>query len=80
MLWEFLVKTSPWIKAAANFVKVKIISLIHKHKPIVLIKSTIQKYSIASEALCSMNKGHWCIKKNSHAPVFSLFTFFSKPR
>jgi hypothetical protein len=80
MLWEFLEKTSPWIKAAAHFLEVHIISLIYTQEPVVLKKSTIQKYSISSEALCSMNKGHWCIHRNSHAPIFSLFTFFSEPR
>ena len=87
MLWEFFKKTSARIKAAAKSVKTKFLVLIGQPgeleagtpsapEPEAPEKCPVQKNRYASKAGRAMNKGQWCRLTSSHAPIFSLFTYF----
>lgn len=64
------------IKSVTNSIKVKIISLVSSFKTGTPEKSPAGKFTIASEMRCARNKGPWSRLASSHAPVFSLFTYF----
>jgi hypothetical protein len=76
MLWEFFKTTSARIKAAAKSVKTKFLVLIGQPEPEAPEKCPVQKNRYTSKAGRAMNKGQWCRLTSSHAPIFSLFTYF----
>ena len=76
MFWEFFKTTSARIKAAANSIKTKFLVLIGQPEPEAPEKFPVQKNNYTSETRRAMNKGQWCRLTSSHAPIFSLFTYF----
>jgi hypothetical protein len=76
MLLDFIVKVGHRIKAAATSIKTKIMVLIRRPESVALRTSQVRIHSLVSGTGCSMNKGQWCQLTSSHAPIFSLFTYF----
>jgi hypothetical protein len=76
MLCYFLTQASKRLKAAAESIKDRVIGFFRRPDPVTHMKCQAGKSSLASGAGCSMNTGQWCKLTSSHAPVFSLFTFF----
>lgn len=76
MLLNSLRKAGNWLTAAAASVKSKLMNLFRRPEPVALKKSRTRMNSLASGNGCMKNTGPWCRLTGSHAPVFSLFTFF----
>jgi len=76
MLCYFLTQTGKRIRAAANSIKDRIIDLFREPGPRARKKCQVGMNSVASGTGCSMNTGQWCKLTSSHAPIFSLFTYF----
>jgi hypothetical protein len=76
MLCYFLTQARKRLKAAAESIKDRIIVLFRRPEPVTHTKCQAGLNSLASGIGCSMNTGQWCQLTDSHAPGFSLFTFF----
>ncbi|MCK9579169.1 MAG: hypothetical protein M0Q92_01815 [Methanoregula sp.] len=76
MLCYFLTQAGKRLKAAAESVKNRIVDLFRGPDPVTQTKCQAVLNSLASGTGCSMNTGQWCKQTSSHAPIFSLFTFF----
>jgi hypothetical protein len=76
MVWELFKKVSTRVKAAAKSVKAQFTALICKPEPETPENCQGQRNSNTSKAGRAMNKGQWCRLTSSHAPIFSLFTYF----
>ena len=76
MLWEFFKNASTRIKAAAKSVKTKFLVLIGRPEPETPKRRPVIKNRFTSKAGRAMNMGQWCRLTSSHAPIFSLFTYF----
>ncbi len=76
MLCYFLTQTGKRLKAAAVSIGDRIIDLFRRPDPVTQLKCQAGLNSFASKAGCSMNTGQWSRLTQSHAPIFSLFTFF----
>jgi hypothetical protein len=76
MLCYFLTQAGKRLKAAAESIKDRIIVLFRRPNSVTHMKCQADLNSLASGIGCSMNTGQWSRLTGSHAPVFSLFTFF----
>ena len=76
MVWELFKKMSTRVKAAAKSVKAQLTALIRKPEPEAPENCQVQRNRSTSKAGRAMNKGQWCRLTSSHAPIFSLFTYF----
>ena len=76
MLCYFLTQTGKRLKAAAESIGDRIIGLFRRPDPVTQLKCQAGSNSFASKTGCSMNTGQWSRLTQSHAPIFSLFTFF----
>jgi hypothetical protein len=76
MLCYFLTQTGKRLKAAAESVKDRVIGFFRRPDPVTQLKCQAGLNSFASLTGCSMNTGQWSQLTQSHAPIFSLFTFF----
>ena len=76
MLCYFLTQTSKRLKAAAESIKDRIIILFRGPDSVTHTKCQADLNSLASGIGCCMNTGQWSRLTRSHAPGFSLFTFF----
>jgi hypothetical protein len=76
MLCYFLTQAGKRLKAAAESIKDRIIVLFRGPDSVTHMKCQADLNSLASGIGCSMNTGQWSRLTGSHAPVFSLFTFF----
>lgn len=76
MLCYFLTRVGKRLKAAAESVRDRVIDFFRQSDPVTQIKCQARMNSFASGIGRSMNIGQWSRLKQSHAPIFSLFTFF----
>ena len=76
MLCYFLTHLSKRIRTAASSIKDRIIGFFRRPDTGTQNKCQAGMSIYASGIGCRMNTGQWCKLTSSHAPVFSLFTFF----
>ena len=76
MVYNFLTQAGKRLKAAAESIKDRIIVLFRRPDPVTHTKCQAGLNSLASGIGCNMNTGQWSKLTGSHAPGFSLFTFF----
>ncbi|OPX65711.1 MAG: hypothetical protein A4E33_00019 [Methanoregula sp. PtaB.Bin085] len=76
MLCYYLTQTSKRLKAAAESIGDRIIGLFRRPDAVTQTSCKAEPNNLASGIGRSMNTGQWSQLTQSHAPGFSLFTFF----
>jgi len=76
MVGEFFIKLLSRAKEVAKVLKSKLIALTNKLMPVIPVKKILTP-SISSQAGNAMKMGKRYRLTSGHAPIFSLYTFFS---
>jgi hypothetical protein len=76
MLCYYLTQTSKRLKAAAESIGDRIIGLFRRPDAVTQTSCKAEPNNLVSGIGRSMNTGQWSQLTQSHAPGFTLFTFF----